>query len=85
MNYYELNELLSSEFNSFEIEGQTYRSGGWIKSMIRKLPLYSWGALLRRDNKIKKYVSKILGLTCYTSSTDGAEKSMDLYAICKNN
>jgi len=85
MNYFDLNELLSTEFNSFEIEGQNYSSRGLVKTMVRKLPLYSWGTILRRNSKLKKYASKMLGLTSYASSTDGAEKSMDLYAICKNN
>ena len=85
MSYYDLKQLLTSEFNSFEIEGQTYSSGGVLKTMIRKLPLYNWGAMLKRNNKFKKYVSKILGLTSYTSTIKGAATSMDLYAICNNN
>ena len=85
MSYYDLNELLTSEFNSFKIEGQTYSSGGVLKTMIRKLPLYNWGAMLKRNSKFKKYVSQILGLTSYTSTIKGAATSMDLYAICNNN
>lgn len=77
-------KLVQKHFVEFELIGVVYRSKNLLRLILQKLPLYRWGARLKRKSLVKNIAAKSLSLTNFQMTATDVTTALDLVAVCTN-